>query len=424
MGSGIRLFFENNATGDWMGVFKCHVGCIWVLLLAVVVVAVPRSWELELQAEAALASESLPPPPVFVEGTFGPNETLSTTLVGHDVSHAASYAIGQAVGSVFNVRRFRPGRSYRLLMEPTGELLAFEYSVDDENVLRVAGGDDGFVARVDALPLETRTDTISTTVVSSLWGALEGYPQGDRLVMELASVFEAQVDFYQDIRSGDAISLIVDAKYHDGQFVKYGPVVAAEFVNRGKPMQAYRFREEYYDENGMSARRSLLPSPLQFTRISSGFSYNRLHPIYNTVRPHLGVDYAAPTGTPVWAVSTGTVTFAGTNGGFGRMVTLRHPNGMTTSYAHLSSIAVGVGERVIQKETIGRVGMTGTATGPHLDYRMTVNGRVIDPRTVRADPPKPIAAELKEQYSRFIVGPRSRLQNLKQAGDKRIDLAE
>ena len=303
-------------------------------LSGVVVVAVPRSWELELQAEAALASESLPPPPVFVEGTFGPNETLSTTLVGHDVSHAASYAIGQAVGSVFNVRRFRPGRSYRLLMEPTGELLAFEYSVDDENVLRVAGGDDGFVARVDALPLETRTDTISTTVVSSLWGALEGYPQGDRLVMELASVFEAQVDFYQDIRSGDAISLIVDAKYHDGQFVKYGPVVAAEFVNRGKPMQAYRFREEYYDENGMSARRSLLPSPLQFTRISSGFSYNRLHPIYNTVRPHLGVDYAAPTGTPVWAVSTGTVTFAGTNGGFGRMVTLRHPNGMTTSYAH------------------------------------------------------------------------------------------
>ena len=407
-----------------MGVYKCQVGCVWVLLLAVVVVAVPRNLEIELQTEAASVRDTLPPPPVFVEGTFERNETLSTTLVGHDVSHAVSYAIGEAVGSVFNVRSFRPGRPYRLLVAPDGDLLTFEYSVDDENVLKVARDDDGFVARVEALPLETRTETISATVVSSLWGALEGFPKGDGLVMELASVFEAQVDFYKDIRSGDAIRLIVDAKYHDGEFVKYGPVVAAEFVNKGKPLQAYRFREEYYDENGMSARRSLLPSPLQFTRISSGYSTSRLHPIFKTVRPHLGVDYAAPTGTPVWAVSTGTVTFAGTNGGFGRMVTLRHPNGMTTSYAHLSSIAVSVGERVVQKETIGRVGMTGTATGPHLDYRMTVGGRVIDPRTVRADPPKPIAVELKDEYSRFILGPQFRLRNLGQVTDNRIDLAE
>ena len=126
----------------------------------------------------------------------------------------------------------------------------------------------------------------------------------------------------------------------------------------------------------------------------------------------------------VIAVSTGTVTFAGTNGGFGRMVTLRHPNGTTTSYAHLSSIAVRVGERVIQKETIGRVGMTGTATGPHLDYRMTVNGRVIDPRTVRADPPKPIAAALRDEYLGFIQGSQSRLQNFGRLTENRINRAE
>ncbi len=407
-----------------MGVYKCHVGCMWVLLLAVVVVAVPRNWEVELEAEAASERGPLLPPPVIVDGSFERNETLSTTLEGHDVSHAVAYAVGEAVSSVFNVRSFRPGRSYRLLMGPDGDLINFVYSVDDERVLKVVPDDGGFIARVESLPLESRTDTISATVTNSLWGALEGFPKGEWLVMELASVFEAQVDFYKDIRSGDAIRLIVEAKYHDGQFVKYGPVVAAEFVNKGKPMQAYRFREEYYDENGMSARRSLLPSPLQFTRISSGFSYNRLHPIYKTVRPHLGVDYAAPTGTPVWAVSTGTVTFAGTNGGFGRMVTLRHPNGMTTSYAHLSSIAVRVGERVGQKETIGRVGMTGTATGPHLDYRMSVDGRVIDPRTVRADPPKPIAAELRDEYSRFILGPRARLQNFGEATEYRTELTE
>jgi murein DD-endopeptidase MepM/ murein hydrolase activator NlpD len=398
-----------------LGIYKCHAACLWALFLAIILAAVPRSWEVEIAAEAASAASAaalLPPPPVSIEGTFERNETLSTTLVSHDISQGVAHSVAEAVSDVFNVRSFRPGRSYRLLIEPSGELLRFEYSIDEESVLKVSRIDERFDATVEELPLETRTETISTDVRNSLWGALEGFPRGDWLVMELAAIFEAQVDFYKDIRSGDAIRLIVDAKYHDGQFVKYGSVLAAEFVNRGKPMQAYRFREEYFDETGMSARRSLLPSPLQFTRISSGFTYNRLHPIYKTVRPHLGVDYAAPTGTPVWAVGNGTVTFAGTNGGFGRMVTIRHPNGMTTSYAHLSSIGVRVGQRVSQKETIGRVGMTGTATGPHLDYRMTVNGKVVDPRTVRADPPKPIAPELKDEYLASIEELRLQLESL------------
>ena len=162
----------------------------------------------------------------------------------------------------------------------------------------------------------------------------------------------------------------------------------------------------------MSVRRSVLPSPVKFTRISSGFNYRRLHPIYKTVRPHLGIDYAAPSGTPVVAVSNGTVTFAGTNGGFGRMVTLRHPNGMTTSYAHLSSIAVKRGQRVKQSDMIGRVGMTGTATGPHLDYRVTLNGQTVNPRSVRADPPKPIKPSLKDEYMLHIAGMEVELRNL------------
>ena len=396
-----------------MGVCKCHSCCVWVLCLAVIFAVIPRSWEAELAAESRSSAAPLPPPPVFVDGTFARNQTLSTTLVGHDVPHDVAHALGEVVGAVFNVRSFRPDRSYRLTVAPDGHLMRFEYSIDDERVLRVIQEDDEFVATVDALPLDVRTETIATTVSSSLWGALEGFPKGDWLIMELAAIFEAQVDFYKDIRTGDEIRLIVESKYHDGQFVKYGSVLAAEFLNRGESLQAFRFQDEYYDELGMSARRSLLPSPLQFTRISSGFSYNRLHPVFKTVRPHLGVDYAAPTGTPVWAVADGIVTFAGTNGGFGRMVTLRHPNGMTTSYAHLSAIGVGVGQRVSQKETIGRVGMTGTATGPHLDYRMTVAGKVIDPRTVRADPPKPIAADLKSQYLSSIVDVQSRLVGLR-----------
>lgn len=392
-----------------MGVYKCHAACMWVLLFAVIMGAVPRNWEIELQAEAAAARAEFPPPPRFIEGIFQRNETLSTTLVGHDISHGVAYAVGEAVGPVYNVRRFRPGQPYRLLTKPDGSLLTFEYKIDAERVLKVRRGDDGFFAQVEDLPLDTRTETIWARVNSSLWGALAGSPHGDQLVMLLASIFEAQVDFYRDIRSGDAIRLIVDAKYHDGEFVKYDRVWAAEFVNRGRPMQAYLFRDEYYDEKGMSTRRSLLLAPLEFRRISSNFSYTRLHPIYKTVRPHLAVDYAAPTGTPVWAAANGTVTFAGTDGGSGRMVRVRHPNGMTTSYAHLSSIAVRIGKVVKQRDTIGYVGMTGTATGPHLHYGMIINGQAVNPRTVRADPPKPIAANLKDEYLNSIAGLQSDL---------------
>ena len=181
--------------------------------------------------------------------------------------------------------------------------------------------------------------------------------------MEIVDVFDSQVDFYRDIRAGDQIRIIIEGMYHRGQFVKYGRVRAAEFLNQGNSLQAYQYLDEYYDQNGMSTRRSLLPAPLEFTRISSNFSRARLHPILDTVRAHRGVDYAAPAGTAVWAASDGTVTYAGTNVGFGRFVRLRHPNGATTEYAHLSSMLVNVGDRVRQKDVIARVGMTGLATG-------------------------------------------------------------
>ena len=387
-----------------MGVYKCHAVLMWSLLLAVTLAAVPRYVELESHAAAAAAPAELPPPLEFVKGTFERNETLSTTLVAHDVPHSVAYLVAQVVRLVFDVRDFKPGHAFQIIKEADGSLRAFDYTIDDERILRVERTDGRFLARVEDVPLEVREGTVATMVNSSLWAALEGAPKGDGLVMELAAIFEAQVDFYKDIRTGDAIRLIVEEKYHRSKFVKYGPVRAVEFVNQGKPLQAYRFRDEYYDEKGMSVRRSLLPSPVKFTRISSGFSYRRLHPIYRTVRPHLGVDYAARTGTAVVAVANGTVTFAGTNGGFGRMVTVRHPNGMTTSYAHLSRISVKNGQRVKQGVKVGEVGMTGTATGPHLDYRMTVNGKIVNPRTVRADPPKPINPGLRDTYRAHIAG--------------------
>jgi len=401
-----------------MSLSKCSAVSVWLVLLPLLLVIVPRYTRIE--AEATVTEEApveFPPPFEFADGVFEPNATLSTTLASYDVSPEISFAVARAIEPVFDLRSFRPDHEFQVVREQDGRLVAFEYAVDDERVLRVVGESDGFHARVDDLPLETHLETVSAGVKDSLWGALADAPRGDSLVMVLADIFDAQVDFYRDIRSGDEIRFVIEKKYYHDRFVKYGTVHAAEFVNQGKSLQAYRFQDEYYDENGMSTRRSFLPAPLEFTRISSGFSNARLHPILNTVRAHKGVDFAAPTGTDVRAAADGTVTFAGTNGGFGKMVSIRHPRDsrgetIATDYAHLSRISVRSGQRVRQGDKIGEVGMTGTATGPHLHYQMSVNGQIIDPRSRRADPPEPIDRALRDEYMASIVGMHDVLEGL------------
>ena len=412
-----------------MGIHKCHASCLWTLLLAVLLVVVPRYTEIEAESSAVSAPESFPPPFEFSYGQFGRDETLSTTLAGYGVDPLVVYALAEAIEPVFSLRSFRPDHEFQLVREEGGRLVAFEYAIDEERRLRAVDEDGVFRALIEQLPLETRVETVSAAVVDSLWGALAGAPKGDALVMELADIFDAQVDFYRDIRPADEIRFVIEKKYYRDQFVKYGIVHAAEFVNQGKALQAYRFQDEYYDENGMSTRRSFLPAPLEFTRISSGFSNARLHPILNTVRAHRGVDFAAPTGTPVRAAADGVVTFAGTNGGYGRIVTIRHPRDnrgdtVSTDYAHLSRIDVRSGQRVKQGDRIGLVGMTGTATGPHLHYQMSVNGRMIDPRSRRADPPKPIDPALREDYLASIVPFRDTLAGLAVPYGEDLALAE
>jgi murein DD-endopeptidase MepM/ murein hydrolase activator NlpD len=389
------------------------------MVLVVLLVGVPRYTQLEGESGLAAAEPPvvLSPPLEFLDGLFEPNATLSTMLEVYDIGPEVAYEVAAAIEPVFSLRRFRAGHEFRVVREEGGALVAFEYGIDDESRLRVVRTADAFSARIDALPLETRVETVTAAVRDSLWGALASAPKGDALVMVLADIFDAQVDFYRDIRPADEIRFVIEKKYYRDDFVKYGVVYAAEFVNRGQALEAYRFGDEYYDENGMSTRRSFLPAPLEFTRISSGFSNARLHPILNTVRAHRGVDFAAPTGTPVRAAADGTVSFAGVNGGFGNLVTIRHPRDsrgdtVSTDYAHLSRIDVRSGQRVKQGDTIGRVGMTGTATGPHLHYQMSVNGQIIDPRTRRADPPEPIDPSLREEYLASIVELRETLQTL------------
>ena len=385
----------------------------WTIVLAGLGAVLVRGYEADVPKRAQRGLDPPPPPVEVVRGAFERNETLSTTLAAFELPHSVVYEITEAVRSVFNVRRFRPGQEFALVRDRAGGFLEFEYAIDEESTLKVVRDEDGVRATRQQLPLDIHVDTVAAEVNSSLWNALAGYARGDRLVVELDGVFRSRVDFYRDIRAGDQIRVLIEGLYHQGRFVKYGRVLAAEFVNQGRSLQAYRYGDEYYDENGMSTRRSLLPAPLEFSRISSGFSNARLHPILNTVRAHRGVDFAAPTGTPVMAAADGTVTFAGTNGNYGRFVRIRHGSGdFVTEYAHLSRILVGVGQRVRQEDVIGRVGMTGLATGPHLHYQLMQDGRYIDPRSARVDPPRPIDEALRPDFMRNMAPYRARLASV------------
>jgi murein DD-endopeptidase MepM/ murein hydrolase activator NlpD len=216
------------------------------------------------------------------------------------------------------------------------------------------------------------------------------------------------VDFSTEIQPGDRIRLVVDHYYHDGNFVKYGQVRAAELVNDGRTYKAFRFKDAYYNEKAIALKKAMLASPLKFNpRVSSGFARRRMHPILGRARAHLATDYAAPTGSPVVAIANGTVTFAGWNAGYGNLVQIRHSNGMTSGYAHLSRIARGVraGTTIKQGDSVGLVGQTGLATGPHLHFMITQGGVAINPVPAlkKGEPAPPIQGTLKAEFLKEIV---------------------
>jgi murein DD-endopeptidase MepM/ murein hydrolase activator NlpD len=217
--------------------------------------------------------------------------------------------------------------------------------------------------------------------------------------VNLAEIFSGDVDFYTDIQKGDRFRLLVDKKYLDGKLDGYGSISAAELMLGRRRLSAFRFQNQYYDINGKSLRKSLLKSPLKFSApVTSRFSMARFHPILRIVRPHEGVDYGAPIGTPVASVASGRVISAGWNGGFGNSVRISHENGLETIYSHLSKMEVRAGERVDQGQPIGEVGTTGLSTGPHLDFRLLEHGKYRDPAKKIVPDAPPVAAKWMPQF--------------------------
>lgn len=332
------------------------------------------------------------------------NATLASLLRAHKVSDDIVTHFVNAAKHSFDLRRLRAEQPYKLELGLDGVIREFTYQIDADKFLKVVGT-PAVSAPADA-PADAALPTFDVQVLSyekqralvsvrgeisssapSLIAAVNAAGENIMLALELARIFEGDIDFSNDLQPGDAFEIVFEKVVREGEFGGYGPIVAAQFTNGGKTFEAFRYevpgeKVDYFDRDGRSLRRFFLKSPLKFEpRVTSKFSFRRVHPVLKTVRAHRGVDYGAPTGAPVLSVSSGTIVRAGWTGGGGNSVFIRHNNGYETRYLHLSAIAPGVrvGSHVGQGELIGKVGSTGLATGPHLHYELLLKGTHVNP---------------------------------------------
>jgi murein DD-endopeptidase MepM/ murein hydrolase activator NlpD len=329
----------------------------------------------------------------LIAGHMPPGATMGSLLTRLGLVPADVEGMLASIEGIFDARRVRTGQAYRIERSDRGHAWLFEYEIDPLSFLRLlpapASGND-FTAEVIPYAVTTTTTTVSGSIdtdTSSLFAAMSKAGETPDLSVSLADVFAGEVDFNTELQPGDRFHLVVDKSIRDGRLVGYGPLAAATLQNAGRELVAIRFTPAgqppgYYHADGQSLKRFFLRSPLKFDpSVSSGFSRSRLHPILNVRRAHLGVDYRAPAGAPVVAVSAGNVIMAAWTRGGGRTVKIRHASHYETAYLHLSSFGPGIraGVHVSQGQLIGRVGATGLATGSHLHYELKKNGAHVNP---------------------------------------------
>jgi murein DD-endopeptidase MepM/ murein hydrolase activator NlpD len=336
-----------------------------------------------------------------IEVIVGRNDTMDAIFRRMSLDKSDLAAIRNLPGIRQSVDFLKPGDAIRVTHLHDGAIKELSRKVSETQTLKVVREEDGFAATLISNPVQTRIRTASATIDTSLFQAAETTNISDTVALKLANVFAWDIDFVLDIRSGDRFTAVYEQIYQDGKYLRDGEVLAAEFVNDGKVYRAVRYTAEdgsagYYTPDGRPLRKAFLRAPVDFTRVSSGFNPARRHPILNTIRGHMGTDYAAPTGTPVHAAGDGRISFAGLRGGYGRAIVLAHSNSVSTLYGHMSRFAknLKVGSHVSQGEVIGYVGMTGLATGPHLHYEFLMNGVHKNPQTVSLPGAVPLRAEI------------------------------
>src|SRR5512138_1906817 len=343
-------------------------------------------------------------PPTFLR-ILGKGRTLQAALQAHGVGSDQALDIIQALRPHLDFRRLRPTDSLEFEHDAGGALTRVVYRQSPIDVWEAIRSDDEWRAGRLEMPVERRVTVVAGAVRANLFERIESLGEPAQLVLDFAEIFAWDIDFASDSQPGDRFRMLVEKVYTGDRFVRNGRILLAEYESDGRMHTAIHFREgdgsAYYTPGGESLRRAFLRSPLEFSRISSGYTRARRHPVLGGVRPHLAVDYAAPRGTPVWAVADGVVEFAGYSGGNGNTVVLRHRASIKTMYNHLSSFGKGIrrGAAVRQRVVIGYVGSTGLSTGPHLDYRVVKDGAFVNPLKQTFIPGRPIAPASRAAFA-------------------------
>lgn len=346
------------------------------------------------------------------QGLIRPGDTISALLGGH-LTPQQIHSLAQQSKAVFPLTRISAGQPYEL-STVDGQFEAFVYDIDREEQLHIRIVNDRFQVETVPITYQVHVEQVEGVIRSSLFEAVSEIGEEADLAIGLSDIFAWDIDFIRDIRKDDSFQALVERRYRDGEPAGYGRILAAEFVNQGKLYRALWFRDgersaAYYDPEGNSLRKAFLKAPLAFSRISSGFSTRRFHPITKNWKSHPAIDYAAPTGTPIKTVGDGVVVEKGYTSGNGNYVKVRHNSIYSTLYLHMSRFARGLqkGKRISQGDVIGYVGSTGLATGPHLCFRMYKNGTPVNPLHQRSTPSQPVSpqhlAEFRELTSPLLA---------------------
>ncbi len=346
-------------------------------------------------------------------------DNFTSALEKFGLTHEDAAKASAAAQHAFNLRQVRAGNTITVNRSVEGELREIDYKIDPDRMLKIVPADSGFNAEVKAIPSKVEVVAVSGQLDDSLFNAVEQAGESPEIAMRLAQIFGYDLDFYTDPRKGDTLRILLEKKkYANGKTAGYGKIFAAEYDNGGRKYQALLFHDEfgrgaYYNADGRSLQKAFLRSPLKFSApVTSHFSSARFHPILKTVRPHRGTDYGAPVGTPVQAIGSGRVLFAGLKRGEGNMVHVAHSNGYETMYLHLSRMYVRAGEHIEIGKTIGLVGSTGLSTGPHLDFRILQKGQYKNFEKLGLPPSDPVSkknlpefADVRERWLPLLKKP-------------------
>ncbi len=334
-----------------------------------------------------------------------PGDTLASALARLKIDELDIQSLLNTEIAKQSASHLKAGQHIQATTTPNGQLTELILTNVKGNAVHIVREGDSFVSQQAGGQLETRVVMRSGRVTSSLFAATDSAGVPDSIADKIADIFSTTIDFRDDLRRGDSFSIIYTVNYRNGEPVAVGKLLAAEFINAGTPHRVVLFRdpfghEDYYTPEGGSLKKGFLRSPLEFTRVTSGFSSSRLHPILGFHRAHTGVDFGAPTGTRVKATSDAVVAFTGRQGGYGNLVILRHNNGYETYYAHLSAFAQGlhIGQSVAQGQLVGYVGSTGAATGPHLHYEVRIAGTPYNPMEIKLPGAAPLSTALKSTF--------------------------